>query len=59
MVLDEITKARATKVLETYCEKKVPKHVRDKVRLHFEFRGRNLTLISESSCSHNESGGFK
>ena len=47
MALDEITKARATKLLGAFCEKRVPRHLWHKVRLHFEIHGRSLTLIED------------
>jgi len=47
MALDEMTKARAEKMLAAFCEERVPKAVRDKVRLSYEFRGSCLTLYED------------
>lgn len=45
MALPEIQKVKATKTLEKFCHDRIPPHVRDKVKLEFEFRGTTVTLI--------------
>lgn len=45
MALPEILKAKATKTLEKFCQDRIPPHVRDKIKLEFEFRGNAVTLI--------------
>lgn len=44
MALPEILKFKVTKTLSTFCEKRVPAHIREKLRLDFEFRGQTVTL---------------
>ncbi len=45
MALPEIQKAKATKILMKFCNDRVPPHIRDKVKLEIEFRGKTVTLI--------------
>lgn len=45
MPLPELTKAAVSKKLSQFCNDRVPPHIRDKVRLDFEFRGNNVTLL--------------
>lgn len=47
MTLPQFTKTHAAKKLTEYCDKKVPDHIRNELRLTFEFRGNNVTLIEE------------
>ncbi len=45
MALPEIVKRKVESVLSTYCDDKIPGHVKDKIRLEFSFRGNNVTLV--------------
>jgi hypothetical protein len=47
MPIDPNLKAQVTKVLEDYCEKKVPMRVREKVRLVHRWRGTKVMLVEE------------
>ncbi|MFC5402958.1 DUF3024 domain-containing protein [Cohnella soli] len=46
-MLDAFTKRRLEKLLSDYVEQKVPKHIRNQMRLNYKFRGNNITLIEE------------
>jgi hypothetical protein len=46
-MLDEFTKKRVDNILQEYVEKKIPKHLRNQIRLVYKFRGNNVTLIEE------------
>lgn len=47
MALPELTKKKVETVLTDYCNKSIPPHVKDKVRLTFEFRGKSTTLFED------------
>ncbi len=47
MALPELTRKKIEKVLNEYCEGRVPPHVRDKVRLNYSFRGNSVSLFEE------------
>jgi hypothetical protein len=46
-VLDPFTKKRIGKIMSRYVEAKVPKHIRDQVKLTYKIRGSNVSLIEE------------
>lgn len=46
-MLDEFTKKRIDKILSDYIEEKVPKHIRNQVKLKYKFRAKSVTLIEE------------
>jgi len=52
--LDPFTKKRLTKIMTDYVEQKVPKHVRDQMRLNFKIRGNNVTLVEERPAFRSE-----
>jgi len=45
--LPELTQRLVEEKLAAYCERKVPPHVRDQLRLSFKIRGNNVTLNEE------------
>lgn len=45
MSLPELTKVAVSKKLDQFCNVRIPPEIRDKVRLEFEFRGSNVTLL--------------
>lgn len=45
MALSEFEKKRIEKIFTDYCEKKVPPHVRDKIRIEFQIRGDEVKLF--------------
>ena len=47
MALPEHTREVVTKVLDRYCDERIPEHVRNKVRLVYRFRGHSVTLCEE------------
>ncbi len=47
MPLPAVEKKLVEQTLSQYCEKKIPLHVRDKVRLNYRFRGNSVTLFEE------------
>jgi 3'-phosphoadenosine 5'-phosphosulfate sulfotransferase (PAPS reductase)/FAD synthetase len=50
--MDEFSKKRINKILSDYIEKKVPKHIRNQVKLNYKFRADSVTLIEERmGCS--------
>jgi len=50
MSLSETVKHQVETVLRTFCEKRVPPEVRDKVRLTYDFRGNAVaqTIFEEA-----------
>ncbi|WP_444543999.1 DUF3024 domain-containing protein [Paenibacillus abyssi] len=46
-MLDPFTKKRIIKIMEDYVETRIPKHIRDKLKLSYSIRGNNVTLIEE------------
>lgn len=46
-MLDVFTKKRIEKIMTTYIEAKVPKHVSNQIKLNFKFRGDTVTLNEE------------
>jgi hypothetical protein len=47
LALPELTRRIVESQLDTFCERRVPPHVRDQVRLVYEIRGNNVTLLEE------------
>ena len=47
MPIPELDLRRVEKTLEEYCDKKVPRHVRDKLQLKFRKRGNQITLFEQ------------
>ncbi|MCQ6560447.1 DUF3024 domain-containing protein [Paenibacillus mendelii] len=46
-MLDEFTRLRVTRILQSYIEQKVPKEIRNEIKLKFTIRGNNVTLKEE------------
>lgn len=46
-MLDPFTKRRIDKILSKYIDDKIPKHIRNQLRLNYKFRGNNVTLFEE------------
>lgn len=53
-MLDSFTKKRIEKILSTYIEAKVPKHIRNQIRLNYKFRGDSVTLNEERPAYMSE-----
>lgn len=47
MALPELTKKQVETILGSFCENRIPPHVRDKLRLNFSFRGQSVSLFEE------------
>ncbi len=47
MPLPSFTKYLVEKRLSTYCEKRIPEHAKDQVKLIFKIRGNNVTLLEQ------------
>jgi len=45
MALLEIDKRRVMKIMDAYCENRIPEQVRDQIRLTHELRGNKLHLL--------------
>ncbi|GMK41284.1 hypothetical protein PCCS19_43400 [Paenibacillus sp. CCS19] len=45
--MDDFTKKRIEKIMNVYIEQKVPKHIRNEIRLNYKIRGNNVTLVEE------------
>ncbi|MBD3922146.1 DUF3024 domain-containing protein [Paenibacillus sp. PR3] len=45
--MDDFTKKRIEKIMNVYIEQKVPKHIRNQIRLNYKIRGNNVTLNEE------------
>lgn len=46
-MLDAFTKRRIEKLLDQYIDKKIPKHLRTEIQIHYKFRGNAVTLTQE------------
>jgi len=53
MTLPPLVKTLVEKKLDSYCEKKIPDRVKDKIRLITRFRGNSVTLV-ESRPYHRD-----
>lgn len=53
-MLDSFTKKRIEKILSNYIETKVPKHIRNHIRLNYKFRGDSVTLNEERPAYMSE-----
>ncbi|WP_068783338.1 DUF3024 domain-containing protein [Paenibacillus phocaensis] len=53
-MLDAFTKKKIEKLLSDYTEQKVPKHLRNQVRLNYKFRGNSVTLFEERPAFQSE-----
>jgi len=47
MALPEFTKQLVESKLSSYCERRVPPHIRDRVKLAFKIRGKSVTLFEQ------------
>lgn len=47
MALSEIQRKKVERTLSVFCDQRIPPHVRDKVKLSFEFRGDTATLFED------------
>lgn len=45
MALPELTRRQVERELADFCEKRMPVHVRDQVRLEYEIRGNAATIV--------------
>ena len=45
--MDDFTKKRIIKVMDNYIENKIPKHIRNQIRMNYKMRGKNVTLVEE------------
>jgi hypothetical protein len=54
MPFDEITKKRIDRIFGTYTETKIPKHLRNQIRLSYNVRGNNITLLEERPAFRSE-----
>jgi len=50
MSLTEFTKRLVESKLSSYCEQRVPLHVRDRVKLAFKIRGNSVTLFEQRTA---------
>ena len=53
MALPQFIRAMVESKLGSYCEKKIPPHALDTVRLGFRFRGNSVTLFEERTAFMN------
>ena len=47
MALSDTVRHQADLLMTAYCERRVPPHVRDKVRMHHEVQGDSVTLFED------------
>lgn len=45
MEFDELSKKRITKTIEDYCEKRIPAHLRNQLKVNYTIRGNSVTLF--------------
>ncbi len=53
-MLDEFTKKRIDRILKNYVELKIPKEIRNEMKLIYKFRGNNVTLLEERMGSKGD-----
>ncbi|MFC4777311.1 DUF3024 domain-containing protein [Paenibacillus sp. GCM10023252] len=53
-MLDAFTKKRIEKIMTEYIDKKIPKHLRDQIKLNYKFRGKNVTLVEQRPAFKGE-----
>ncbi|MFB9277607.1 DUF3024 domain-containing protein [Cohnella cellulosilytica] len=46
-MFDAFTKKRIEKILQSYIDKKIPKHLKNEIQIHYKFRGKTVTLSQE------------
>ncbi len=46
-MLDDFTKKRIEKILESYIDNKIPQHLKNEIQIHYKFRGDSVTLSQE------------
>ena len=54
--IPELTRRRAEQILAQLCDKRVPPHVRDRVRLAVAVRGNTITLTEERAPWRDDPG---
>lgn len=47
MALDELQKKRVKKILDNFCEGRVPDSVKDQIKMDYNIRGKYVTLIEK------------
>ena len=55
MALPEFTKRMIESKLSSYCEQKVPLHIRDRVKLAFKIRGNSVKLFEQRPAYREKS----
>ena len=54
MPLPEFTQQLIKSKLSSYCNKRVPPHVRDQIKLDFKIRGNSVTLFEQRRSLHKQ-----
>ncbi|WP_168122346.1 DUF3024 domain-containing protein [Paenibacillus sp. HB172176] len=52
--MDDFTKRRIAKIMDSYIAGKIPPHIRDQIRLIYKTRGQNITLMEERPAYKGE-----
>jgi len=47
MVLDELQKRRVSNTLEKFCNERIPKEIKNQIKLDFSIRGNHVTLFEK------------
>lgn len=55
MPLAELTRKKVESALGDFCQKRIPSHVRNQIRLTFEFRANSVTLFEDRPVYNNPS----
>jgi hypothetical protein len=50
MPLPEIEQHRVAKLLNAFCEKRIPPHLRDQIKLAYKITGSKVILIESRPC---------
>lgn len=45
--MDDFTKKRIMKIMDSYTQNKVPVHLKNQIKVSYKIRGNNVTLIEE------------
>jgi hypothetical protein len=52
-MLDTFTIKRIEKILSQYADHKIPKHIRNEMRIIFKFKGNNVTLLMKLTTDYS------
>ena len=54
MLISPIQKQLVKKLMQNYCDKKIPKELNDSIQLFYNIRGNNITLVESRPSWHDK-----